>query len=356
MSLVKYQIGIQKSKKFIPMNNRDQISILYYLALCLSVFCFVLFLISNGGLSAIILKWGYNNRADLVTGNIFTQLMFALNPILAGLNQYMYSIKKIRRYQMILMIVYLALLSMMDGSRGGTLAIVVISIISYSYVNQTVKLNYFIKHSWILILLVPFFILMPNLRMGKVGDNFLNNPISILTPETSVFEDNLSKWKDLSRADIQIFIIDHFSNKDFWYGNSFKNILFGLIPKKFYPNKPAIDDGRYICSLSMGFDVNPNAPSDQVEAYTAWPSRTIGTWYANFGIIGVILAAFIIGKIYIFFYQNIYTNNILYILLYPIVLFSLNLSVLGIVNFFILIITISMLMFISRIIISLKKR
>jgi oligosaccharide repeat unit polymerase len=352
MSLHKHKVKNLKTIAFL--DNVSHLSILFYLSFILSVFCFIVFFITNGGLELIIIQWGSGNRSELVTGNIFSHLLFVLNPVLAGLNQCMYSIKKIKKYQMILLLFYFIVVSMMNGGRGGVFTVIITSVIIYNYVKQSVRLNYLIRYSWLLIFLIPFFTIMANLRSISTVENFVDNPVSILEEDATVLEDNLAKWKDLSRADIQIFIIDHFNRNNFWYGRSFKNLLYGLIPHKYYPDKPAIDDGAYINTLAMGSNVSPNTPSHRLSNFSSWPPRTVGAWYANFGIVGVILAAFIMGNIYMLFYGKIKTNNRFYILLYPIVLLNLHLSILGIINMCLLVISMSILVVVSKIIASMK--
>ena len=346
MSFSKKQNNNNMAKSRIAIDNL-YISMMFRWTLIVSVVCFIMFYFTNGGLINILSQFSSGERSKLVTESLFSHVLFMSLPILAALTQCMYIIKRFKKGICALILGYCLFVSSLSGGRGGSLTIIIIVLAISNYMGFKLRIKHFVKYSFLLILIIPFFVLLPKLRSIDI-DVVMENPTLLLEKDRTQKSNSIEQWADLSRAYIPIFIVDYFDVSNFWYGRSFQDLFQGLIPRAFFEDKPPVDDGRYIFRLAIGdHSFVPSIPAKQFVGGSSWPPRTLGSWYANFGVLGIIIAAIIMGRIYIHFYNKIY-ENLFYLLLYPSVLF-LQLSNLGIVNFCIHVIVLYSLLLLSKI-------
>ncbi len=82
---------------------------------------------------------------------------------------------------------------------------------------------------------------------------------------------------------------------DKWFGATYRDILTAPIPRKMFPEKPSVDDGKYIHSISLGRNVSPPMPVKDLST-TSWP---IGNWMGllNWGFPGLVILSFLSGLI-----------------------------------------------------------
>jgi hypothetical protein len=76
----------------------------------------------------------------------------------------------------------------------------------------------------------------------------------------------------------------------YWRGVTYYPLLFKLIPRFFYPDKPLDETGQYFGHL-YGF-LNPS------DATTSYNLSQLVEFYANFGVIGILLGMFLLGLLY----------------------------------------------------------
>ncbi|MDR2829203.1 MAG: oligosaccharide repeat unit polymerase [Mycoplasmataceae bacterium] len=332
------------------MNKVPYLPTLFKLTLILSLCCFIYFLIINGGFMSIIYSLQLGEESTLIVGNFFSHFLFVSFPILTGLAQCMYSTKKIKKMIFIFILIYVFIVVSLPGGRGGGILSVLSAIVIYNYINKKLHFKSFIKYLYLLVLIIPFITILPKLRSLRTANDVINNPIEyIFKSNIKTEEEKIEILADISRAYIPIFIIDHFNINNFWYGNSLKDLFLGLIPRQFYPDKPPVNEGAYIFALSKNLNVAPSMPMKKISVTSSWPPRTLGCWYANFGFLGVLFSSFFFGKLYMFFYNKMHTEKgVFFLLLYPSIIFSFQLSNLGIVNFCILAIVLYFLILLVR--------
>lgn len=91
-------------------------------------------------------------------------------------------------------------------------------------------------------------------------------------------------------------------NIDYQYGSTLINIIYAPIPSSVWPNKPIIDESGLIGQALMGSE------------YWGLPPGPYGIAFFNFGYLGVIIAAFLVGiiayKLYYKFVLSKKVNNI----------------------------------------------
>ena len=312
----------------------------FYCVLFITIITFFLFVINNGGLMAIVANWAIS-RTDVLSGNIEFYVVHNLSPILAGLSMFLYAKKQISRFKMVSVILFVIFANIiLKGGRGDAIIIILTVLILYNYIVKKIDYKFLSRQVYLLLLIIPFFIIIPLLRNADNNEAFLEDPISFVFSENRLGSDQnsgLMGGADLSRAYIPIFIIDHFNTNNFWYGASFFHLLEAPIPRSWYPQKGPVDEGRYITQIVIGGNVAPPISLNELNSSYSWPTRTIGTWYANFGLLGVIISAFLLGKIIAVYYNKMnVTRNPIWLLLYPSFLMTFQLSNLILTNFLIL--------------------
>jgi len=130
------------------------------------------------------------------------------------------------------------------------------------------------------LLCVSIFVILLNFRYESKG---MSAPVSIA-----------SYIVNFSYNDIYMFIMNHFSYYDYWYGKVFLDFKYRFTGGIQGFGPPPIDEGVYIYNLFLGRPVEPPIPTDMMAA-NSWPPRTFGNGYMNFGFPGVIAFSFIQG-------------------------------------------------------------
>lgn len=95
---------------------------------------------------------------------------------------------------------------------------------------------------------------------------------------------NLSDSANLDSFDKLILLIQH--NVPISYGDGFLNSFLAIVPKIFWPDKPA--------NLYMDIEFHNYFEY----AVTGWPLKSLGEWYWNFGFIGIFYGAILSGAIF----------------------------------------------------------
>jgi hypothetical protein len=134
-------------------------------------------------------------------------------------------------------------------------------------------------------------------------------------------------------VETQIFIMAHFNLDNIWLGRTFISILYAPIPRKYYADKPPLDDGVIIHTLLMGYNAHSNMSMRQLSA-SSWPPGTMGTMFMNFWYPGVIVGMFLLGVIYQYTFRRLIRKecSIAALAIYILVVWRFQLSTLNIVN------------------------
>jgi oligosaccharide repeat unit polymerase len=310
---------------------------LFYCLLLLTTGALMTFIINIGGLSALVLHWAVD-RYEILSGNIAFYVASSLFFALAGVSLLLYAKGKINKLTLLCVLLVCMFTSIiLKGGRSGVISLFIGIFILYNYVIKKVDFKFLFRQAYLLLFFVPLFSIIPMLRSQRGNEAFLKNPVEFIKEsaslETSKQKGAFDGWADLSGAYIPIYLTDHFNTDNYWHGKSFLHLLEAPIPRKIFPQKGPIDEGRYITELVSGVNVSPPMSLNQLHLSYSWPSGTLGTWYMNFGLTGVIIAAFLMGKIIAFYYKKMKTGkNPVWLLTYPIFITTFSLSNHGIVS------------------------
>ncbi len=112
----------------------------------------------------------------------------------------------------------------------------------------------------------------------------------------------------VSYLDTYVFVVEFFNINNFYYGATFKDLLYAFVPSAYLPLKPPVDDGLYIRAAALGGYLEPGTPAVTLRGLASWPGETFGTAYMNGGIPMVVIFGFIQGAAfsaaYLFFQKN----------------------------------------------------
>ena len=178
------------------------------------------------------------------------------------------------------------------GGRKLTLAMVLSLLMTYHYGISRLKR----PKTWQILLLgaaAVYFVVVPLARRYGAMEQYMNRPYELLADAVNEGGQQLSQ---LSYVDTYVFVCNHFDLDNIWMGRTFNDLLWGWIPRSFYPDKPPLDSGAYVYAMAAGKEVLPGTPSDQLLA-VSWPPETLGTGYLNFWIPGVIGFSMALGVV-----------------------------------------------------------
>ncbi|MFV0194104.1 O-antigen polysaccharide polymerase Wzy [Empedobacter falsenii] len=306
-----YLAFLDKQKlKIKSRNNKESLLVLKVMnniAFFYTLFAFPYFIIKNGGFIELISD--FSQRSEYLTGDLIVQILFKLVELLSVLSIYLFYKKIISKNRLIVTIILVLIISLMSGGRGNVLNVLIACIFAMNYsMGRFVKFIDLKKYIVIIVILAPLFIIIPKLRNQNFVEEFMQNPKEVFFKKVDNGKHEWESYADLSRAYIPIFILDNYNIENFWYGKSFIGFFTAIIPRSIYHEKPIIDEGLYIYEAVHGNDIQPPANLKVFKSIrntpVGWPPRTLGLWYVNFGILGVILSGFIFAKIINIVYIN----------------------------------------------------
>jgi oligosaccharide repeat unit polymerase len=169
------------------------------------------------------------------------------------------------------------------GGRKNSMMLVIFSLLAASVFNLRFKLIS-LKALIAYALLGIFFVAILMFRLGNQSGS-ASGPFDLL-----------DAIQNTSYVDTYLFIIDHFSDRPFWYGAGFGDLPIRLLGSGDPSLLPPIDDGVYIRSLVEGWSVKPPMPFNELYP-SSWPPETFGSGYINFGFMGVVFFFFLKGLI-----------------------------------------------------------
>lgn len=223
------------------------------------------------------------------------------------------------------------------GGRSSLVALLIQIMIIYHYTVRPISFKkiFSIKYLLVVILLVAFIVVMPALRSPGEWDTFLHQPGSYLA---SHFNGVFQLVARESYVPHYTAVMKYFYDHNYWLGSSFKGLLTGFIPSSLYPAKPPVDDGMYLYSICLGRnDIVPTMPASSLNL-SSYPLETFGSMYANFGLFGLVIGFFILGKVIGRSYLKMKQaegNRLFRIVIYTTIVSSFQLSTLRIEQFII---------------------
>lgn len=125
-----------------------------------------------------------------------------------------------------------------------------------------------------------------------------DDPVSMLVRPSVVISDGMEQAETrlvmrLSAIERHSVIVEEFSINRLWWGRGYIDLLYAPIPRRFWAEKPPVDDGTYLRTIAQGRWVVPSMPLSELSR-TSWPP---GNWvgYMNFHIPGLIVLSFMSG-------------------------------------------------------------
>lgn len=295
---------------------------------------FIILMIKLGGISFFLNNLQY--RTILMRDYDFLGWMTSLISFAPLLLLYSKKFEKSNSKLSIGFLIFTFIIGLING-RGGRKAIIVLFvqlIILWNYSIKKIEIIKYFKFKYVLISIISMasFIILPMLRLEGQLDIFINNP-------TYLFNEMINSVSELaikeSYVPFFILAVDKFNSSNYWLGKSFAGLITAFIPSSLFPNKPPIDDGMYLYSISLGrADIEPIMATSALNT-SSFPLETFGSMYINFGITGIVLGSILLGCIISYFYNNMKRKNysFLSVLLYIDIVINFELSTLRIMQF-----------------------
>ena len=265
-----------------------------------------------------------------------TRNLDTLTWLMSGLNYgpllLVYSLKGSRKQLSIPLIILLMMCGFMNGlgGRKDLIMMLVQALFIYHFSVAPIVIRDYIKPKYIITLVIAlaFFIVFAELRTEGAVEEFLTNPFVFFSNSNKGL---LGMVRSESYLPYYVAIMGYFANHSLWKGASFRGLLTAPIPSSLYSNKPPVDDGMYLYSISRGHEVVPVLPTRELDG-SSFPLETFGSMYANFGVIGVIIGMIILGAIIGYCFRKMKRKEyaLIYILIYTQAVFNFQLSTLRI--------------------------
>jgi oligosaccharide repeat unit polymerase len=293
----------------------------------------VYLIIRSGGYSNIYSN--INLRAFMLRGTGYIGIFsFGIDIGLACCLKYWYESGKKTGFVFLLIIMFILafFFKVAFGQRSPILNTVMLLIMTEHYSFKKFKLRNLLKPKTmiIIVLSILFIVMMPMIRYQQTRELYLS-PLTwmkiALTKTSSIIH-------EISEVDRDIFTFEYFRLNEKWHGKSFIDLLYAPIPSGMMPLKPPVDDGVYLANLIKGFNVKPSMPFQLFPFKSSIPFSTAGIMYANFGVIGVVIAHFLIGISYQYTYGKLKDSNysIMMIIIYQLIIYNLRITNLSIVQ------------------------
>lgn len=282
-----YSTPIRITKKTTSYNVRIfQVAVL---GIVIGLATQLYFIYKVGGVSYILAntKGGFGNGNGYLSAISFMSVVGACILI---------SLKKRKFIPLILIAACIYILpSLIQFKRSPVLECSLYLIFTYHYCVKkiTFKSIFNLKTLATIAIVLVFITVIPQIR--DTG-SFTSLSENINIADLSVTDTINSFFEEMSYTARDTFIYSNYNYRNYYYGRTAINLLLSPVPSAIVKWKPPVDDGLYLYNFIRGYYILP--PSKNLPLYNSYPFSTWGSMYANFGIVGVILSGFILGKIY----------------------------------------------------------
>jgi len=295
---------------------------------CIALGAYSVFIYRIGGLYYLLTH--LDNRIGLQSGQYILQLLSFLY-IAVLLFMLCVKLNDKKSDKIIFFIAFLSACFIFSsfGARKNTMLLIVMVIFSYHYMIKKISFSTINKPLVLLIVLMlsGYILMIPILRNKE--------------KLTQLEKEKTSKYISLdvliynvSYTYIDIFAANYFNRENAWY-------LSGITdPVKVFSTKgdksavPPVDEGAYFWNIVKNQrDYRPSTPRGELSE-GSWPIENFGFGYANFLLPGIIVAFFLQGICFSFFY-NLFKSEIYNPVLvygYVLVMLSFNFSNLRLVQ------------------------
>lgn len=318
----------------LPLIGTNFTTIRYVLALSfvltLGIGCFLVFLSNIGGYSMLVTNMTRRSKLGEGQGYLLqavTVLTLAVVMAVYAMRDHPTPFKGIFALGLVAVV---ALIYSSNGSRLRTVIMILQAVLAWHY-----GVRRFERFTWRILLLplllAPFIVAMPIVRNTLSGVRTDRTGIDLSTLASDVsdtfFAAERGIFTEISYVKHYVLITSYFGPHNIWLGQTYLDLLQAPIPRTIFPDKPPVDEGRYIAYIGEGGEPLPGMPDDQL-SQDAWPPETLGIAYMNFWIPGVVCGMFLLGVITGTAYQYMEHANytVHSIVIYGYVLLQLHLS------------------------------
>ena len=215
------------------------------------------------------------------------------------------------------------------GARKNTLLLLIMVVVSYHYTIKKISFSTLNRPliGFMAILLSVYILVIPVVRKKE--------EFSKLHTENADHYFNIYKLiYNVSYTYIDVFAANYFNEENAWHLSGITDPAKVFLTKGDKSGVPPIDEGAYFWNIvKHQKDYRPSTPRRELSA-GSWPIENFGFGYANFLMPGIIIAFFLQGLCFSFFYSllknEIYNPVLLYG--YVLVIFSFNFSNLRLVQ------------------------
>lgn len=255
---------------------------------------FYILLQEVGGFATLIGNW--SNKSEVLRGTAFVRTLTLVTGMMS-IGFFINYIGKKGRVTIsdrlfLAILIMIALITLVSvGERKNPVLVILFAVALWHYRVRTVSF-FQLRYALLVLLLLIFAALFPELRKSGGTDLLFSQP-------AQVFAASMSNWGQLfarmSDIETSLFIYSYFDNSaTYWYGASYPDLLTGMIPSQFMPDKPPVDEGVYIYALSFNVHVVPPVPFRDLFP-VGWPVSRVTGPFVHFGVVGVLVGGLLTG-------------------------------------------------------------
>lgn len=280
-----------------------------YILFSLATLAFLFKLQSVGGLSYILenVKLRVSLQRGLGPLNYFVDTFLLLACVIAAKR---HALTRQKADFWVLAIIFLlsVVFASLFGGRKFAIHLFIYCLIVYSVYRSDFlkfKASSILSISFSYLIIILYFFLVLTYRKVSNFDEFIQDLPTLLQDSVDSFS---YIFISVSYLDTYVFVVEFFNINNFYYGATFKDLLYAFVPSAYLPLKPPVDDGLYIRAAALGGYLEPGTPAVTLRGLASWPGETFGTAYMNGGIPMVVIFGFIQGAAfsaaYLFFQKN----------------------------------------------------
>jgi len=305
---------------------------------------YFLFLDEIGGF--LYLLENISKRASLTSGNGYLLATFRFFNIACMFLVYSYSLDR-RKFKLLtlLFVVFITVIVYSTlGGRKPAMQLLITLLIVWNYVVFKVRLTN-IKVVLLGIFLFVYFFMVPSLRSDNKLIEIDFGRYDILGTLVESVKENIGH---ISYVNSYVLVVGCSETDKLWLGASYLDLLYALMPRSVYKDKPPVDDGVYLRSIAAGYEVEPSMPYWRL-FQGSWPLETFGASYMNFSIVGLFVFGGLLGYIYktVYLYLKLSGFSLFSILLFSHVVLNFHFSNLRIVQLLVFFFTLYLVKIVS---------
>lgn len=316
-------LGLRLSKRIpeLPGNwDPTRLRLVAVGTIAVALFAYWQMMSNVGGVIAFLNRLAY--RRTLLAGRQYMLFATLLIP-LAGWMMWAHHLQKKRRVSFPLFLFFAAVLLLMAtlGGRGFVAEVVLIALGIFHYLKRRVKL-------WELVLIgivaAQFFDVYEDIRQSTISGQ-LN--LAVLEQQDEAFIERV--FNQSEGIDRTMVVIDGVPDRiPFQYFTTYTRIITNFIPRRIWPDKPGLTEASVYAPLFGMYTEGK---------WGVYPAGTVGDFYLQLGVIGVIIGLFIGGvwRRLLYEYLSQHQSNPGAVVFYMLALSSgvFNLRNLGIMQF-----------------------